>query len=386
MKALALLFLFFSYCLLQADEPALYEGKFETESTGIFLPVEINGSECKFLFDTGASFVVLDKKYRSFLGKRLSVEETRARTGIPFINTRAMTPNGEVELELYKAVSLKLGRLQVANRFPYMLADLQSLWPFSGVKFCGILGTSFLHQFRWEIDFKRGIVKGYIGAEPYAGRHTSRAPLFWSEGQIPQVAVDLHGRRVAFDIDTGDNGSGRVQHENFLYLKETGQVLKSHEQEVVTVSELSSSQEFRLKYLRFADRVYPNIILQESKQNALGLAFFKRHDIVLDFPFNMLYLKHHGDYQDEQERDKSGVRIVMIDNRLKIYSVKPMQGALVDGLKKDDVIISINGNRELSLFQARKLLRQKEGSVLRLVVERDGKIFKAGIVLGEDPL
>jgi hypothetical protein len=200
------------------------------------------------------------------------------------------------------------------------------------------------------------------------------------------VTVDLQGREVAFDIDMGDNGSGRVSRANLLYLKKTGQVLKSHEQEVVTVSELSSSEEFRLKYLRFADVVYPNIILQESKQNALGLAFFKRHDVVLDFPFNMLYLEHHEDYAIEQERDKSGVRIVMIDDQLKVYSVKPMEGAVVNGLEKDDVIISINDNKDLSLFQARELLRQKEGTVLRLEVKRDGKIIKAGIVLGEDPL
>ena len=155
---------------------------------------------------------------------------------------------------------------------------------------------------------------------------------------------------------------------------------------IVTVSELSSSAEFRLKYLRFADVIYPNIILQESKQNALGLAFFKRHDVVFDFPFNMLYLQHHKDYEIEQERDKSGVRIILVDGRLKVYSVKSMPGAIVKGLKKDDVIISINANTELSLFQARELLRQPEGTGLTLEVKRDGKIIKANIVLGEDPL
>jgi len=217
-------------------------------------------------------------------------------------------------------------------------------------------------------------------------RYTARTRRFWAAGQIPQVAVDLKGREVAFDIDTGDNGSGRVSSENFLYLKETGQILRSHKQEVVTVSELSSSEEFRLKYLRFADVIYPNIILQESRQNALGLAFFKRHDVVFDFPFNMLYLQHHEDYEIEQERDKSGVRIVMTEGRLKIYSVRPMPGAIVEGIEKDDVIISINGKKGLSLFQARSLLRQKEGTRLFLEVKRDGEITKALIVLGEDPL
>jgi hypothetical protein len=371
---------------LYAGERPLYQHNFDIQSAGIFLPVKIGNEECPFLFDTGASFVVLDSRFEPLLGEALSLREAQARTGVKFASGRIVTPNGEMALKMYPSIPMKLGRMQIANRFPYMLADLKALWPFSGVKFCGILGVSFLHQFRWEIDFKEGAIKGYIGVEPYMGRYTAREPLFWSAGQIPQVTVDLQGREVAFDIDMGDNGSGRVSRANLLYLKKTGQVLKSHEQEVVTVSELSSSEEFRLKYLRFADVVYPNIILQESKQNALGLAFFKRHDVVLDFPFNMLYLEHHEDYAIEQERDKSGVRIVMIDDQLKVYSVKPMEGAVVNGLEKDDVIISINDNKDLSLFQARELLRQKEGTVLRLEVKRDGKIIKAGIVLGEDPL
>jgi hypothetical protein len=383
--AVRLLLLFYA-AFIYAGERPFYQHDFDMQSPGIFLPVQIGTQECMFLFDTGASFVVLDNKFEDLLGEPLSLREAQARTGIKFASGRIATPNGEIELKMYKSIPMKLGRLQIANRFPYMLADLQSLWPFSGVKFCGILGVSFLHQFRWEIDFKKGIVKGYIGAEPYMGRYTARAPIFWSAGKPPQVAIDLQGREVAFDIDTGDNGSGRVSSENLLYLKETGQVMKSHEQEVVTVSELSSSEEFRLKYLRFADVIYPNIILQESKQNALGLAFFKRHDVVFDFPFNMLYLQHHKDYEIEQERDKSGVRIVKIDGQLKVYSVKSMPGAIVKGLKKDDVIISINANTELSLFQARELLRQPEGTGLTLEVKRDGKIIKANIVLGEDPL
>jgi hypothetical protein len=383
--AVRLLLLFFT-ALLYAGERPFYQHDFDTQSTGVFLPVQIDNEACMFLFDTGASFVVLDNRFEDRLGEPLSLREAQARTGIKFASGRIATPNGEIELKMYKSIPMKLGRLQIANRFPYMLADLQSLWPFSGVKFCGILGVSFLHQFRWEIDFKKGIVKGYIGAEPYMGRYTARAPIFWSAGKLPQVAVNLQGREVAFDIDTGDNGSGRVSSENLLYLKKRGQVLKSHEQEIVTVSELSSSAEFRLKYLRFGDVIYPNIILQESKQNALGLAFFKRHDVVFDFPFNMLYLQHHKDYEIEQERDKSGVRIILVDGRLKVYSVKSMPGAIVKGLKKDDVIISINANTELSLFQARELLRQPEGTGLTLEVKRDGKIIKANIVLGEDPL
>ncbi len=385
MKKCLLLFLFCFSAVVNAQERALYHEEFDINSTGIFLPVEIDGKECRFLFDTGASLVVLDRRFRYLLGKPLSLHEAEASTGIRFKNREIITPNGELSLEMYKAIPLKLGRLQIANRFPYIVADLHSLWPFSGVEFCGILGTAFLNQFRWEIDFKKGFVKGYIGAEPYGGEYRSQTPIFWSAAGIPQVGVSLSGEKLAFDIDTGDNGSGRLSKRDTDFLKKKDLILKSRKQEVVTVSALSESEEHRLKQLGFAGVAYPGIVMQESRQNALGLAFFKRHNIVLDFPFNMLYLQHHEEYAALQEVDKSGVRIILKEKKLIVFSIDPLEGALVKGLRKGDEIISVNTKR-VSLYQMRKLLRAKEGTALFLEIRRKKAILQASIVLGPDPL
>lgn len=386
MRTVCLLLLLSFYTLFYAQERAIYEGRFETRSTGIFLPVKIAGKECKFLFDTGASFVVLDKKFKDLLGDPLSLQETQERTGVSFTSNKIITPNGELSLELYKALPLKLGKLQIANKFPYILADLQPLWPFSGVEFCGILGSSFLQQFRWEINFKEGEIKAYIGMEPYMGKYRSKKPIHWSNVGIPYVGVNLYGREIAFDIDLGDNGSGRIKSENLFFLKQNAQVLKTHTQDVVTVSSLSKSEEFRLRSIRFAGTDYPDILMQESQQNALGLAFFKRHNIVLDFPFNMLYLQHHKDYAARQELDKSGIRVILKDKSISVFSVKPLRGALVEGIKKGDKIISVNGKRDLLLYEIRELLRSKEGTKLSLEINRDGSEHKANIILGADPL
>lgn len=386
MRTVGLLLLLSCYTLFYAQERALYEGKFETKSTGVFLPVKIAGKECKFLFDTGASLVVLDKKFKDLLGGPLSLKETQERTGVSFTSNKIITPNGELSLELYKALPLKLGKLQIANKFPYLLADLQSLWPFSGVEFCGILGSSFLQQFRWELNFKEGEIKAYIGMEPYMGKYRSKKPIHWSNVGIPYVGVNIYGRKIAFDIDLGDNGNGRIKRENLLFLKKNSQVLKTHIQDVVTVSSISQSEEFRLRSIRFAGIDYPDILMQESQQNALGLAFFKRHNIVLDFPFNMLYLQHHKDYVKREELDKSGIRVILKDKSIRVFSVKPLGGALVEGIKKGDKIISINGKRDLLLYEIRELLRSKEGTRLSLEINRDGSEHRANIILGADPL
>jgi len=380
--------LFFLFCLvsLQAFERPLYEQNFKTEATGIFLPIEIEGEQCSFLFDTGASFVVLDKRFKHLMGEPLSVQEAEARTGLRFANKPIQTPNGEISLEMYKALPLRIGRLQVANRFPYLLADLQALWPFAGEKFCGILGTSFLHQFRWEIDFSKGKIKAYIGAEPYMQAYTSRTPIFYSKSRIPQVAIGFEGQEIAFDIDTGDNGAGRMKRENLLFLQRQGQVLAFQEQDVVTVSALSTSKEYRLRSLRFANVAYPEVVMQESGQNAIGLGLLKRHNVVFDFPFNMLYLQHHKDYAQKQRLDKSGLRVILKEGKLVVFSKKEHAGAVLKNIEVGDVIQSVKGLKGLSLYKMRALLRQKEGRELFLNIIREDKEQEAYIKLGKETI
>jgi len=378
--------LFFIIVSANAQEKPLYEASFNSQSTGIFLPIKIDGKECSFLFDTGASFVVLDKSFKHLLAKPLSLKEAQARTGIEFASKHIVTPNGKIELEMFQAISLKLGRLQVANRFPYILANLQSLWPFSGEKFCGILGMSFLGQFRWEIDFDKSKIRGYIGAEPYMGKYSARTPIFLSRAHIPQVSINLQGKAVSFDIDTGDNGSGRIKKENLIFLQSQSQILASQKQEIVTVSSLSIGREYRLRSLRFANVLYPKIVMQESGQNAIGLNFLKRHNLVFDFPFNMLYLQHHKDYAKVQALDKSGLRIILKDNKLIVFSLRPHKKAIIKGIIKDDEILSIRGENNLDLYTMRRLVRGEEGKEFFVKIRRKGKVLDAYIRLGKEPL
>lgn len=380
------LFLFLFLVSLYAEERPLYQEHFDTEKSGIFLPLTIDGKECSFLFDTGASFVVLDKSLRYLLAEPLTLKEAQEQTGLSFSNEEILTPNGTIALKMYKAISLRLGKLQVANRFPYILADLKRLWPFAGEKFCGILGSSFLHQFRWEIDFQDASIKAYIGAEPYKGVFSSSIPISWSGGKIPQVKLDLYGKEVYFDIDTGDNGSGRMLKENFLFLQERGQVIASRQEETITISALSRSTEFRFKNFVFAKMPYAKLVMQESRQNAIGLLFLRRHDLILDFPFNTLYMKAHKNFLDKQELDKSGLRVILQDEKLIVFSIRPEKGACIEGIQTGDEIISVNEKTNLSLHAIRKLLRSAEGTNLSLKTRRSSEVSTARIVLGKDPL
>ena len=381
-----ILLILFSINILFAGEKAFYEGSFNTDSGAVFLPVQIDNKECMFLFDTGASFVVLDESYQHLLAEPMSIREAESHLGVELADRGIITPNGEIALELYKSVPLKLGSLQIANRFPYILADLKPLWPLSGVEFCGVLGSSFLHQFRWEIDFVKGKIKAYIGVTPYEGKREYFSPITWSRGYIPQLELELEGKKISFDIDTGDIGSGRLVQENIGFLKQKGLIIGTHKREVFTVSGSSQHEELRLKKLRLKGRDYPDVILQESYQNALGLAFLQRHNIVLDFPFNKLYLQPNDNYTKKEKTDKSGIRLVLDNKKIIVFSIKLIQGASAQSVERGDEIISVNGRSDISLYQVRKALRGKEGTEIILGLKRNGKIYDVNIVLGKDPL
>ncbi len=380
------LFILLSINLLFGEERAFYEEEFDARKEGIFLPVDIDGKECLFLFDTGASFVVLDKRFQHLLGDPLSLKEAESQLGLKLSEQGIITPNGEIALELYKAVPLKLGRFQIANRFPYLLADLKPLWPLSGVEFCGVLGSSFLHQFRWEIDFKEGRIKGYIGVEPYEEDESDAIPIHWSRAFIPQLELVLYDRKLLFDIDTGDIGSGRFKIENLDFLKENNALASSQQKEVFTISGSSYHKEFRLKNLYVNGHLYSGTVFQESKQNALGMGFLKRHKVVLDFPFDKLYLEHYEADKSREEVDKSGIRLVLQDGKIKIHEIIPLAGAMTKGLMRGDEIVSIKGEEKISLYKARELFRGEAGRRFSLGIRRDTLMIEVDIVLGKDPL
>lgn len=382
----SLLVILFSINILSASERPFYEERFNTDGRAIFLPVQIDNKECMFLFDTGASFVVLDKSFRYLLAEPMSIKEAESHMGVELSERGIVTPNGEIALQLYKSVPMKLGRLQVANRFPYILADLKPLWPLSGVEFCGVLGSSFLHQFRWDIDFDKGEIKAYIGVTPYEGKREYFSPITWNRGYIPQLELKLEGKKISFDIDTGDAGSGRLLQENIDFLKRKGLIVGTHKREVFTVSGSSQHEEFRLEKLHLKGRDYPGVVLQESQQNALGLAFFRRHNIVLDFPFNRLYIQPHKDYAEKEESDKSGVRLVLEQGKIIVFSIKPIQGAYTNGVQEGDEIITVEGRSDVSLYQTRRAFRGKEGAIITLGIKRNEKLYDVKIVLGKDPM
>jgi C-terminal processing protease CtpA/Prc len=103
----------------------------------------------------------------------------------------------------------------------------------------------------------------------------------------------------------------------------------------------------------------------------------------LDFPNKKLYLRK-GLYSFILDReDKSGIKIINDKGQIVIGFVDERGPAAVVGLKKGDVIKSINkmpvdGN---DLLRIRNILKGKNGEKILIKIDRHGKSIEAPLIL-----
>ena len=68
----------------------------------------------------------------------------------------------------------------------------------------------------------------------------------------------------------------------------------------------------------------------------------------------------------------SGLNLWRVENRIVVYSVQPHSPANRAGIKKEDVVLKVNGRAvdEYGLFAIRRLLRGPENERIVLRIER----------------
>ncbi|MDM8546692.1 aspartyl protease family protein [Candidatus Venteria ishoeyi] len=384
---LVLFILLFS-TTVSATEP-VFEHQFITHSNGIFVPVQLQGKEYLFLLDSGSTLVVLDESLKPLLGEKLALEAVAKQLGSTVDKLKAKTPTGEIDLDYYPASPMQLGKLEIANPYPYSTLDLESLWPFVGIEFHGLLGSAFLHQYRWELDFEKHRIRAFSAKEkPPAFAADVTLPIRWSARKRPQVPVELLGSKLAFVLDTGDLGTGQMRQLLIGQLKQQNLIASKKSSEVVTLNGRSETRDIRLKNLKLGTLAYQNLVFSETEENALGIGFLRRHHVLLDFPNLQIRLKKCEHCEQRDEANKSGMRLVAHHDKLWVFDVKPGTAASQADIKASDQLLQVNAKSVTTkdLFWVRRQLRGKTGSPFQLQLQRGEDIKLVNFVLDADPL
>lgn len=367
----------------------VYQASFDHNAEAVFFDVEIDGKMYPFLFDTGATFTVLDEQFESKLGKPLTKPEVDAMLGYDIKSLNVLTPTGEMTLPFYKPISMRVGSLMVPENTPVIAANLKGLWPIIGQPFYGVIGTSFLHQYVWTIDFDKGIL---TADTKVTSRDVMNADMMldirWSGLNIPQIPIRIGEHVIAFDVDTGDVMSGTIQSAGIQYMDSQKMLSSIQTSEMITVDGILKTNKVRVKRLNIGGTEYPGLVVTEAQGNAIGMGFLKRHQVILDFPGLKLYLTREPNYLKRDEVDKSGLKLINVGNQIQIYEVVKGSSAAIISLKKNDIILSVNGKTVTGkdLLTVRKWFRGKPGAEYRLAVRQGNQKLNSLLTLSTDPL
>jgi hypothetical protein len=250
-----------------------------------------NGQEMPFMVDTGASGTVIDKSLEPKLGKRRGTVSTSGWEGTGKANA-------------FPAPAIYLGNTRLLTEKIIYTSDLKHP--------SGILGMDCLKHYCIQLDFAARTMRFLEPGQVNAAELGKAFPLTF-RGNLPYIdhAGLIGGSRTNLLIDVGCRVDGL---EDKSAIKGLAQILRD---------------------CVWDGEIYTNLTVASVEHgHALGLNFFARHLVTLDFPNRTMYLKQTrvgplpGDSSMQISNDEIGAPAEYIES-LKEKGELP-------GLSKDD--------------------------------------------------
>jgi hypothetical protein len=251
----------------------------------VYLTVHLaDGKPLLFIADTGATGTVLDKSLEPRLGKCLA----KTRVNYPFF--------GKTNLNVYAAPKLYLGDtlLKIGRRI--MTDDLSRLS--NSPPLMGILGMDCLRYYCIQLDSAAGKIR-FLDPDYLAGTNLGEAfPLTFSLLRgLPSIHTNLFWpAKTSFGIDTGCKFDAVLKPSLFRrelrVLPDQTLGTFNYNRQYTNFAGAPVNEEF-LPQIIFNGEDCTNFVLEEwPGEDLIGLRFLARHEVTLNFPKRMMYLRH----------------------------------------------------------------------------------------------
>lgn len=355
---------------------------FELISNHIVIPVEINGTIVKLILDTGMPIEgailfgseTINKLNLSFVGKA----PIKGAGGSTVVSDLAMDINFTVPGVEFSG--------QMVMAMPYEAIRNNQ---FEGRN--GIIGTSIFKYFVTSIDYdKMKITLTEPGQFSYSGKG-EQIPI--ETGRYPMTSCEVEmesGEKVPVNlvIDTGNIGtlSLNVGSAEAIILPDKPLEINKFSIQQEIPSFLGRINAFRIGGFHFTD-VLSSFSQDQpppwSKEGNLGQGILKRFNVVFDFSHKTMILEPNNHFNSPFEFNMSGFSYIRTEEGLfKITRIIPDSPAAESGLRKDDLLLGINGQSvtDLSGDEISELLKQDNGK-LTLEIQRNGEKSKVSLRL-----
>ena len=186
-------------------------------------------------------------------------------------------------------------------------------------------------------------------------------------------------------LDTGCRAFMFMQPSTLKFLERLGNAVQTHKVSVSTVTETRETKAYILKSVTIGGFGFRDIEVWESNLDAIGMGCLSHFDMVLDFPYNEMWLTpHSNDWPKRVPPDASGLVLGFQDtNLLSLVRIQPDSAASKSVLQVDDQILLFDGKepKDLSMMEIHQ--RQTEArTILPLRVKRGDRVFDVQLPLG----
>ncbi len=250
----------------------------EKDSHLIFLPGTIGSVSGSFIFDTGASHHVLDRRHEPLLGKRISSEP-------------ANTSDVPITVDVFNAPNLHIGPLAINRDTPVVVSELAHISAALGRDVDGILGAPFLRDRVITLDFDRGVMRVVHSADATPGSWGVPLQLRVDSNGLPHLPeVTVGTETMSFLIDTGMTASISLATSEFERLASQGVITDLDTSHSETASGKVDARWGRIETIRLGPFEHHSVRVIEARLNTIGIAFLSRFQVTLDVTRRRMYL------------------------------------------------------------------------------------------------
>jgi hypothetical protein len=336
----------------------------------VIIEARINGQVSEALLDTGASVTVLDKAYARSIG----IKEGRKVTG--------RGAGGVVEAEVVTGVTLEVAGM----RFDDMTISVMDMGPVAraiGHPLNMVLGREFFNSAVISIDWAGN--KLQVSAPKQFARKAESTELTLKRvGPFNTIPVSIAGAEpIDALLDLG-NGGALVLPKTYWGTRPELAHLPFAESRIGGVGGMHSARATTVPKLNLAGATFSAIPATLSDKGNdhdptqmanVGIGLLKQFHVDLDLGRNRIYLTPRTD-APAFERDRSGTRLDLMGDRLKVAFVSPQGPAAAAGLKEGDEIVAIDGHKiTADYYKSRDWARGPAGTAV-LLQRADGSSVK----------
>ncbi|EDY19886.1 hypothetical protein CfE428DRAFT_2475 [Chthoniobacter flavus Ellin428] len=232
------------------------------------------GDNWRFLVDTGSPITIFNSSVRRKLGPSLGIEPVQYAW------------SGAANLQIHDAPRLFLNNTLLLNGPHVWSDDLHRVWPGRGID--GILGLDCLRHYCVQLDFSTHTIR-FLDPERATGPELGRPYPIQTVGSSIFIQADLLGNGpMLYQVDTGCTVDAVIPPQLFERAWKRQQPawmrqFPSGEGRLVVEAGFPQGT--------FDGEMFHQLVVDAANHSFLGLRFFARHVVTLNFPKHTLYLR-----------------------------------------------------------------------------------------------